>query len=110
MDVTSMVKKQVVDKMNDARKKTGEALIELVKVEVLNPHVHLHQWRRTYINRSTLRALYVCDHCEVTGYIPFNIVTGETATHVLRDDSYKKDKFEYCHDPLKEAPKKLQFK
>lgn len=109
VDVTKMVKETIVDPMNDNRKKLGEALIELVKVEVLNPYLHSHDWHKTYVNRSTLRSIYVCTHCDITGYKPFNIVTGEMTSHVLRDEKYKRDKFEYCHDQLKEAPKKLSF-
>lgn len=108
-DVTKLVKSEIVDKLNDKRKKLGEALIELVNVEVLNPHIHQHEWSRTHINRSTLRAIYVCRQCDVVGYKPYHIVDGETSSHVTRDEAFKNEKFAICRDPLKEAPKKLSF-
>lgn len=108
-DATVFIQSEILAPMNRRRQERGEPLVSLIKVEVLNPYIHKHEWRRTHINRSTLRAIYVCGYCDVVGYKPFHIVSGETASNVTRDDAYKHEKFAVCRDPLKEAPKKLSF-
>jgi hypothetical protein len=109
-DANQIVWDEVIAPMNKRRTALGEPLASLVKVEVLNPFVHLHHWQFTYKNRSSLRSFYVCKYCEATGYIPLNIVTGETATHIIRDEKYKTEKWEVCRDALKKLDHKLSFR
>lgn len=108
-NATETIEREILAPLNHNREKQAEPLASLVKVEVLNPYVHLHEWRKTHIERSILRARYVCGYCEVTGWKPFHIVNGEQTKGVTRDEAYKNEKWALCRDPLKPAPKKLSF-
>lgn len=100
---------EIVAPLNKARSYLEEPQLEIVKVEVLNPYVHLHSWRKVSTDRSNLRVHYICDRCGISGFRRLNIVRGPIGAEVTRDETYSKKKFEYCRDPLKQVVKKLSF-
>lgn len=109
-NLLELVAAEIVRPLQARREALGEPLVSLLHVEVLNPFVHTHNWQHTYSNKSSQRSFYVCQHCEATGYIPINIMTGETAKHVIRDEKFKGDKWDVCRDQLPKLAHKLNFR
>lgn len=104
-----LIAEKIVRPLQKKREMNGEPTISLLEVEIVNPYVHLHDWRREFLDRNNLRANYVCDSCGITGFKRFNPHTGENKVLEL-DPKYQKEKYTFCKDKLKEMPKKLEFK
>lgn len=103
-DPTALITEKVLNILKANRLKTGEPDIELINVEVVNPYVHLHTWRKTRKDAFTCKNHYVCDRCGITGFKKINIMTGEIGG-LTRDEPYHSErKYTYCHDPLKKMP------
>lgn len=105
-DATQFVQQEIIDPWNKSRAEKKDPLVSLVKVEVLNPFVHLHDWKKTHSDKFGGRSYYFCTRCKITGWRVNRIMDGDLG-EVHRDESWKPVKFELCRDPLKEMPKKL---
>jgi hypothetical protein len=108
-ELLKVVSEEIIHPMQRRREELGEPVLSLLHVEIVNPYIHPHEWQFTYANKSNLRAYHVCKYCQVTGWIPLNTSMQKTQSHVIRDDKFSKEKFEVCHDVLKQGPKYLFF-
>ena len=108
-EAVELISAEVVRPMQRRRAELGESTVSLVKVEILNPYVHIHKWKRTSIDRLNMRANYICERCGIAGHRFFNFVTGESHAVITRDPPHEKEKYELCKDPLKPMPKKMFF-
>lgn len=108
-ETLELISREVVRPMQKRRAELNEPFVSLVKVEVINPHVHLHTWHRTHISRSLLKSFYVCQRCKITGWRAFHLTEGERGP-ITRDEKYKNPRLhELCNDPLKKLPKIISF-
>lgn len=107
-DAYQAVEHEIVAPMCIRRAALGDPPASLVKVEVLSPCVHRHEWERGSIDRCALKAHYHCKHCEVTGYKRYHLLNGEGGP-IWRNEQFRKDKFELCREPLKPIPKQIIF-
>lgn len=110
-DNIQLIAELIVNPLNAKRKKLKEPPLSLLKVEILNPYVHQHSYRKLREDQFAGKVFYCCDRCGITAYRKTHIFTGETLPFI-RDEAWKSEKFAFCHDPLKEMPKstKLTFK
>ncbi len=88
----------VIDPLNENRKHLGEPLLKLLKVEVVNPHVHLHDWEETYFSKFTNKQHFECKRCKITGF------KRQAFHRVEREKPHHIPKYELCKDPLKKIP------
>lgn len=73
----------------------------LIKVEVLNPLIHEHKWKR--LSKTGDRVNFECEHCGIVAWRLFNNFKGLIGPY-NRDDSHKSAKHETCRSPLKAMP------
>jgi hypothetical protein len=110
-DPTALVNELIVAPMKKRREALGEPPVSLTRVEVVNPHVHLHSWQRTHVSTFTSKACYRCQYCGITGYINYLIFEKrEKCSSVTPDEPFLKEKFRLCRDELKPVPKKMIFR
>lgn len=108
-----LIDSQIVVPMKKKRAERGEPTVELVTIEVLNPHVHAHDWKKFKSDAYACKAHYRCDRCGITGWRYFHLVTGESKSGAItRNEDYKQKKYDLCRDPLRPMPpaKTLRFK
>jgi hypothetical protein len=103
-----LISEQIVRPLQDQRRKIGEPELSLVKVEIINPLIHRHDWRQTHKDKMNFRSYYICDRCKITGWRRLGIFE-ERGGEVNRDESHKAQKYSLCREPLKVIPKTISF-
>lgn len=103
------IEETIIQPMAKRRLALGEPLPVLVKVEVINPHVHKHTWRISRRDSFACKAHYYCEHCSVNAYRRYLPFAKQEVGGMTFIEPHNKDKFLMCKDPLKELPKKINF-
>jgi hypothetical protein len=105
----ALIQEVILNPLNARRTQLNEPLLRLVRVVCISSCVHLHQWKKTRVDKVLQKTFYYCDRCKITAYRYTKLFDGEVGG-IRRDPQYKNDRqYELCRDPLKPMPKLLDF-
>jgi hypothetical protein len=106
-DNNGLVDRLIIQPWNEQRKKLGEPLVELIKVEVVNPFVHLHDWEKKRRDTYVMKQYFQCRRCKILGFQKIRIFSQSTV--IEREPPNDKPRYELCKDQLKKMPTSLFY-